>query len=137
MDLKTIIQQLLDNALLPFGVISNHLRRVEVDCIENLPVAVNNGEYVVYKIVSNRAKTYGDGKPTTRRAYIDVNYYYSYEKTDTHYKNADARIKAIKAAMLADPHFRIANDETDIPDTDSRYRGINVEFVYIGAADYG
>ena len=137
MNVTTVIQQMLDNVLLPFGVLSNHLRRVKTDSIENMQVKVNNNEYVVYRVVSNTPKTYGDGNALTRRVYIDVNYYYKYEKTDPRYSAVDDRLKAIKRAIIADPHFRIANDETDIPDTDNPYRGVNIEFVYVGAVDYG
>lgn len=137
MNVTAVIQQILDTTLLPFGVLSNHLRRVKTESIENMQVKVNNDEYVVYKIVSNRPKTYGDGKAKTRRVYIDVNYYYLYEKTDPRYSGIDERLKAIKRAVLQDPHFAIANDESDIPDSNNPYRGVNIEFVYIGAVDYG
>lgn len=136
MNVTAIMQQILDETLLPFGVLSNHLRRVEADNIANSQVKVNGDEYVVYKIVSNRPKTYGDGKAKTRRVYIDVNYYYLYEKTDPRYSGIDERLKAIKCAVLQDPHFAIANDESDIPDSNNPYRGVNIEFVYIGAVDY-
>ena len=75
MNVTAIMQKILDETLLPFGVLSNHLRRVEADNIANSQVKINGDEYVVYKIVSNRPKTYGDGKAKTRRVYIDVNYY--------------------------------------------------------------
>ena len=137
MNVTAIMQKILDDTLLPFGVLSNHLRRVKADKIANSQVKVNGDEYVVYKIVSNRPKTYGDGKAKTRRVYIDVNYYYLYEKTDPRYSGIDERLKAIKRAVLQDPHFAIANDESDIPDSNNPYRGVNIEFVYIGAVDYG
>lgn len=137
MNVTAIMQKILDDTLLPFGVLSNHLRRVKADKIANSQVKVNDDEYVVYKIVSNRPKTYGDGKPKTRRVYVDVNYYYLYEKTDPRYSGVDERLKAIKRAVLQDPHFAIANDESDIPDSNNPYRGVNIEFVYIGAVDYG
>lgn len=137
MNVTAIMQQILDETLLPFGVLSNHLRRVKTESIENMQVKVNNDEYVVYRVVSNTPKTYGDGKAKTRRVYIDVNYYYLYEKTDPRYSGIDERLKAIKRAVLQDPHFAIANDESDIPDSNNPYRGVNIEFVYIGAVDYG
>ena len=137
MNVTAIIQKILDDTLLPFGVITNHLRRVKTDNIANLQVKVNADEYVVYKIVSNRPKTYGDGNAKTRRVYIDVNYYYLYEKHDPRYSGVDERLKAIKRAVLQDPHFALANDESDIPDSNNPYRGVNIEFVYIGTVDYG
>ena len=69
--------------------------------------------------------------------YIDVNYYYLYEKHDPRYSGVDERLKAIKRAVLQDPHFALANDESDIPDSNNPYRGVNIEFVYIGTVDYG
>lgn len=137
MNVTAIIQKILDDTLLPFGVITNHLRRVETDNIANSQVNVNADEYVVYKIVSNRPKTYGDGNAKTRRVYIDVNYYYLYEKHDPRYSGVDERLKAIKRAVLQDPHFALANDESDMPDSNNPYRGVNIEFVYIGTVDYG
>lgn len=137
MNVTATIQQILDTTLLPFGVLSHHLRRVKTDYIENMQVKVNNDEYVVYRVVSNHPKTYGDGNALTRRVYIDVNYYYLYEKTDPRYSGVDERLKAIKRAILSDPHFRLANDETDLPDGDNPYRGVNMEFAYTGAVDYG
>ena len=41
MDVRTVIQKILDDTLLPYGVLSNHLRRVDADYIENSDVAVN------------------------------------------------------------------------------------------------
>ena len=137
MNVTATIQQILDNTLLPFGVLSHHLRRVKTDAIEDTQTAVNNAEYVVYSVVSNTPKTYGDGNAMTRRVYIDVNYYYLYEKTDPRYSGVDERLKAIKRAILSDSHFHIANDESDLPDGDNRYRGVNMEFVYRGSVDYG
>ena len=49
MNVTAIMQQILDETLLPFGVLSNHLRRVEADNIANSQVKVNGDEYVVYK----------------------------------------------------------------------------------------
>lgn len=137
MDVRTIIQEKLDNTLLPYGVLSNHLRRVETDYIENSDVSVNNNEYVVFRIVSDRPHTYGDGVCTLNRAYIDVNYYYLYEKTDPRYNDVQDRLQAVKRAILHDKRFRIANDASDIADIDNPYRGLNVEFVFFGAADNG
>lgn len=135
MDVRTIIQQTLDRTLLPYGVLSNHLRRVETDYIENSDVQVNKDEYVVFRVVSNRPKAYGDGAQTLSRVYIDVNYYYLYEKTDPRYSDVESRLQAVKREILRDKHFRIVNDAADTPDVDNPYRGFNVEFVYIGVAD--
>lgn len=137
MDVKTIAQKKLDRVLLPLGVVSHHLRRVKVDEIENIDVKVNNDEYVVFRILTNRPRKYGDGVQMLSRAYVDVNYYYLYEKTDPRYLDVENRLQAVKHEFLSDPHFRLANDATDIPDVDNPYRGFNVEFAYIGVSDNG
>lgn len=135
MDVRTIIQETLDNTLLRYGVLSNHLRRVETDYIENSDVQINNNEYVVFRVISDRPRVYGDGVCTLNRAYIDVNYYYTYEKTDPRYLDVQARLQAVKRAILNDKRFRIANDAADIADIDNPYRGLNVEFVFFGAVE--
>lgn len=137
MDVLTILQQALDRALLPYGVLSHHLRRVETGYIENSDVKVNQDEYVVFRVVSNRPNAYGDGVQTLSRVYLDVNYYYSYEKTDARYTDVLTRLQAVKRAVLQDKHFRLVNDAADVPDVDNPYRGFNVEFAYIGVADNG
>ena len=137
MDVRTVIQEILDNTLLPYGVLSNPLRRIETDYIENSDVAVNKDEYVVFRVVSDRPHTYGDGVCTLSRVYIDVNYYYSYEKTDPRYTDVQNRLQAVKRAILSDKRFRLANDAADIADIDNPYRGLNVEFVYFEVADNG
>lgn len=137
MDVLTILQQALDRALLPYGVLSHHLRRVETDYIENYGVKVNQDEYVVFRVVSNRPNAYADGVQTLSRVYVDVNYYYSYEKTDTRFTDAESRLQAVKREVLRDKRFRLVNDTTDIADVDNPYRGLNVEFAYIGVADNG
>ena len=137
MDVRTVIQKILDDTLLPYGVLSNHLRRVDADYIENSDVAVNKDEYVVFRVVSNRPHTFGDGACTLSRVYIDDNYYYSYEKTDPRYTDAQARLQAVKNAVLSNKRFRLANDASDIADIDNPYRGLNVEFVYFEVADNG
>ena len=137
MGILDIVQTKLDTVLLPDGVLSHHLRRVKVEKIAGTKTPVNNDEYVVYRLVSSRDSAYGDGNAQLVRQYVDINYYYSYEKTDARYKDAERRIKAIKKAFLSDPRFRLSNGESDIYDTDNPYRGINVEFLFIGVIDNG
>lgn len=139
MDAIAITQAKLDKVLLSHGITSHHLRRVEVDYIERegRRIKVNRDEYVVFRIISNPPGRYGDGKPLTERAYVDVNYYYSYEKNDSRYKEVKARIDAIKREFLSDGKIRLANGERDIYDLDNPYRGINVEFLFIGVFDNG
>ena len=137
MGILGIVQQKLDTLLLPDGVLSHHLRRVKVDKINGNKTPVNNDEYVVYRLVSTSNSAYGDGRARLVRQYVDINYYYSYEKTDARYNDAERRIKAIKTAFLSDPRFRLANGESDIYDSDNPYRGINVEFLFVGVIENG
>lgn len=137
MDLRALTQTILDKVLLPDGILSHHLRRVKVDKIEGSTVKVNEDEYVVFRIVSSKPRTFGDGNAQTVRYYIDINYYYAYDKTDSRFVNADKRIKAIMSAFLsADPRFRIANGQSDIYDLDNPYRGINIELSFVGAINH-
>ena len=64
MDIRTLTQQILDSVLLNDGILSHHIRRVEVDEIKHATkkIAVNKDEYVVYRVVSNKGRCYGDGK---------------------------------------------------------------------------
>lgn len=137
MDVRTAIQEKLDKILLPDGVLSFHIRRVEVDAIEGHDVKVNPDEYAVFRLVSSPVRTFGDGDPLLKRHYVEVNYYYKYDKTDPRYAAAAKRLKAVKKEILQDRHFRLANDESDIPNTgENPYRGITVEFLYVGVMDY-
>ena len=98
-------------------------------------IEVNKDEYVVFRIVSSRGDGYGDGNAQLVRYYLDVNYYYAYEKTDSRFIGANERIEATMSAFLADPRFHIANGQSDIYDLDNPYRGINIEFLFVGVND--
>ena len=98
---------------------------------------VNQDEYVVYRVVSSKGGAHGDGRAQIVRYYVDVNYYYAYEKTDARFADAENRIKRIIAEFKSDKHFCIANGESDIYDIDNPYRGINVEFLYVEAVKRG
>lgn len=131
------MQEKLDSVLLPFGILSHHLRRVKAENIDRMSVPVSDDEYVVYRLVSSNGKCYGDGNAHCMRYYIDVNYYYSYEKTDARFADAERRIHAIIREILRDRRFRLANGQSDIYDFDNPYRGINVEFLFLGVIDDG
>ena len=139
MDIRTLTQQKLDSVLLNDGILSHHIRRVEVDEIKHSTkkITVNKDEYVVYRIVSNKGRCYGDGKAQLQQYYIDVNYYYSFDKNSKRFKDADKRIKKITQTFLADSRFRLANGQSDLYDLDNPYRGINIEFLFVGANDNG
>ena len=132
MSVIDITQSKLDKILLPHGITSHHIRRVDVDSIvlngEEIPV--NKDEYVVYRLISSPPGAFGDGKALTTRRRIDVNYYYSYEKTDSRYAEVEQRIKDIIKEFTTDTMIRLANGQSDIYDLDNPYRGINVEFSF-------
>lgn len=133
MSLKSIAQKILDNTLLQYGVLSHHIRRVKTDAIKGLDAEINGNEYVVFRIVSSNDGLYGDGKAHGCRRYIDINYYYNYEKDDERYGDVVKRVQDVIKAFVADKHFRLKNAESDIADIDNPYRGINVEFSYLEA----
>lgn len=135
MDIRGLIQKTLDGVLLPDGILSHHLRRADAETVAHSNVKVSKDEYVVYRVVSGKGGGYGDGAAQLVRRYIDINYYYSYDKSDVRFKAADKRIKAIIAALKKDKRFRLVNDQSDIYDLDNPYRGINIEFLYVGVAD--
>lgn len=136
-DIRMITQKILDGVLLPDGIMSHHLRHIEVDEIKhaNKKIAINKDEYVVYRVVSSRNRAYGDGAVKLQQIYIDINYYYAYDKNDKRFKAAAKRIKTIQSTFLADPRFRLANGQSDIYDFDNPYRGVNIEFLFIGVCD--
>ena len=86
---------------------------------------------------SSVKKIFGDGKAHACRRYIDVNYYYNYDKDDAQYNVVVKRVKDVIKAFVADKHFRLKNAESDIADIDNPYRGINVEFLYLEAVNRG
>lgn len=137
MNVWATVQSKLDKVLLPYGILSHHNRRVKVDKIADSDIKVNNDEYVVYRLVSSGGRTHGDGKARLVRYYIDVNYYYSYEKTDAAFGGVVEHLAAIKAEFAADNRFFVANDTSDISDIDNPYRGINIEFLFVGVVDNG
>ena len=132
MSVIDITQSKLDKVLLPHGITSHHIRRVDVDSIllngEEIPV--NKDEYVVFRLISSPPGAFGDGNALTTRRRVDVNYYYSYEKTDSRYGDVEQRIKDIIKEFTTDKMIRLANGQSDIYDLDNPYRGINVEFSF-------
>lgn len=136
MTVKEIAQSILDRVLLPDGITSHHLRRVEVDKIGVGSIPVNHDEYVVFSRVTGKGSAHGDGKAQLMRTYLDVNYYYAYEKDGERFDEVERRIKKVIGAFLADRRFLLVNGERDLPETDNPYRGINVEFLFVGVADY-
>lgn len=132
MSVIDITQSKLDKILLPHGITSHHIRRVDVDCIkvDEEEIPVNKDEYVVFRLISSPPGAFGDGNALTTRRRVDVNYYYLYEKTDSRYEEVEERIKTIIKEFTTDPMIRLANGQSDIYDLDNPYRGINVEFSF-------
>lgn len=136
MEIRELIQSKLDNLLLQYGILSHHIRREEVDTASDAngnPVEINNNEYVVYRIVTNKNRCYGDGKAKAKQFFVDINYYYIYQNDDTK-KHVESRINQIINAFLSDKQtkFTLINGQSDLYDQDNPYRGINVEFSYFG-----
>lgn len=132
MTVKEITQSILDRVLLPEGITSHHLRRIEVDRIGDGSVPVNREEYVVFRRISTGKGIYGDGRELIPRRYIDVNYYYSHEKSSSDSDRVDARIKSIIKEFRKDSRFRLVNGPRDIEDAESAFRGIHLEFLFLG-----
>lgn len=133
--IETTIREKLDNVLLPKGILSFDTRRVETDSVQGLPRGkINNDEYVVFRIISNRPTIYGDGNAFMSRIYVDITYYYSYDKNDAKLSDVMANIALIKAKFAGDKRFILENDVTPTPDIDSPYRGYNIEYKFIGIA---
>lgn len=135
MKIRNLVQNKLDNLLLKDGIMSHHIRRVEVDVItdsEGKQIDTNNDEYVVYRVLPSKKRIYADGKPIATQYFIDVSYYYHYNKNNSQVDVAEKRIKSIIDEFLTDPHFKLANDQNDLPDLDNPYRGVNIELSYIG-----
>lgn len=135
MKIRNLIQNKLDDLLLKDGIMSHHIRRVEIDVITDTKgnqININNDEYVVYRVVSNKNRFYADGKAVATQFFIDISYYYRYNKNDLQIDVAEARIKSIIDYFLSDTHFKLINGQNDLPDIDNTYRGVNFEFSYLG-----
>ena len=108
MGTRQIVQEILDDALLSRGILSNHLRRIDATVAttkDGAEVKIDPSIYVVYRIVSTQ-NGFGDGQPITAKPYVDVNVYYDFEK---HAKRVVTKVESalrdIKAAFIKN-HFR-------------------------------
>lgn len=118
------IQQILDGCLLGRGILSHHIRRRSVDEVKG-GGKVCNDKYVVYRIVSNRGRVYGDGKPILNRVSFDINFYYDNE-SNTDAISAAKIVSEIEAAFVTRGWF-VVNGQTDLYDTGDKQKGINIE----------
>lgn len=119
------IQQILDGCLLSRGILSHHMRRRPVNEIAGGGKACDD-KYVVYRIVTQRGRVYGDGKRLLSRVSFDVNFYYKDTSKNSDAVAAAAIVKEIEAAFVAANWF-IVNGQTDLYDIDNAQKGINIE----------
>ncbi len=124
MKLFSYLQEVLDNALYQkYNVKSFHLRKVETedktDC------------YVVYSLVST-VNINGDGTSILCKYSIDVNFYY--ERNQVSDDKVSTILSAIKTA-LKEAGFIIRTGEHDIYDSMGNFKGLNLEFIKVGAPD--
>ncbi len=124
MKLFSYLQEVLDNALYQkYNVKSFHLRKVETedktDC------------YVVYSLVST-VNINGDGTSILCKYSIDVNFYY--ERNQVSDDKVSTIFSAIKTA-LKEAGFIIRTGEHDIYDSMGDFKGLNLEFIKVGAPD--
>ncbi len=124
MKLYSKIQEVLDNALYhKYNVKSFHLRKVETEDKTEC--------YVVYSLVST-VNYFGDGNPILNKYSIDVNFYY--ERNQVSDDIVSTILSAIKKA-LKEVGFIIRTGEHDIYDSMGDFKGLNLEFIYVGAPD--
>lgn len=134
MDARKLTQEILDAVLLKYGIMSHHIKRVEVDSIAG-GGTINNDEYVVYRVISTPPKTRGDGADIIRNCNVDINYYYKYNRRANDTRAGVKRMDEIEAAFRNHPNCRIANGQSDLYDTDAGFRGINIEVRFWGVVN--
>lgn len=126
MDARKTTQEILDGAMLKYGIMSHHIKRVDVDKIVG-GGKINEDEYVVYRVINTPTKTHGDGCVIIKSQNVDVNYYYKYNRNAGDTRAGVVRMNEIEAAFRSHPHCKIANGQSDLYDTDGGFRGINIE----------
>lgn len=121
MKLYSKIQEALDNALYEkYNVKSFHLRKVETED--------KTDSYVIYSLVST-VNYFGDGEPILNKYSIDVNLYY--ERNQVSDDKVSTILSTIKQA-LKEAGFIVRTGEHDIYDSMGDFKGINLEFIYVG-----
>lgn len=129
------VQKVLDSVLLPYGILSSHQRRIFVNEISNSNVSVNQDEYVVYRIVSTKARFFGDGKKHALQTNIDINYFYRFDKNSNTVDEALDRINLIRKTFENTDEWRIINGLNELYDLDNDFRGFNIEVALIEVGD--
>lgn len=132
LNVRQILQKKLDDLLLPYGILSSHLRRVSSEEIENSDIDVNLNEYVVYRIVSSKQRFYGDGKSIVKQTNFDINYYFKFDKNSNGIDIALDRIHLIENAFKCNEDWRLINGLNDLYDLENDYRGFNIEVAFLG-----
>lgn len=132
MTIRQEIQAILDNILLPQGILSSHIRRVVATEIKGKDIQINQDEYVIYRIVSTTKRFFGDGKNFSYRTNFDINYYYKYDKNTSAIDEALKRMSLIEKAFDTSHNWNVVRSINDIYDIDNDYRGFNIEVSYIG-----
>ncbi len=121
-ELLSRIQKILDDSLYP-NITSHYQRKEKIDFDPSKTDA-----YIVYKIPSSYPSNFGDGKEILHRYRIDINLYYS---ESVSMKKCTEFISIIKNAFMQE-RFILSNGPSDLYDLDNPYRGINLEFLYVG-----
>lgn len=129
------IQTILDSVLLQYGILSSHQRRIHVNEIENSNIQVNQDEYVVYRIVSTKARFFGNGKKQALQTNIDINYFYRFDKNSNTVDKALDRINLIRKTFENTDEWRIINGLNELYDLDNDFRGFNLEISLIEVGD--
>lgn len=129
------IQTILDSVLLKNGILSSHQRRIQVNEIENYNIQVNQDEYVVYRIVSTKARFFGDGKKQALQTNIDINYFYRFDKNSNTVDKALDRIHLISKTFESLNEWRIINGLNELYDLDNDFRGFNLEVALLEVGD--
>jgi hypothetical protein len=125
MTIRERVQSVLDTALLgPYKIHSHHMKRVE-----SVGAAVNQDEYVVYRVVSSPNHAYGNGAALTERISVDVSYFYRYGKAAAKTRAAEARMKLIEQAFVA-AGWTVLNGQNDAYEDTGDFRGINIEVAF-------
>lgn len=135
MNVISKVQKLLDSVLLQYGILSAHQRRILVNGIENFNVQANQDEYVVYRIVSTKARFFGDGKKRALQTNIDINYFYRFDKNSNTVDKALDRIHLIIKTFESLNEWRIINGLNELYDLDNDFRGFNLEVALLEVGD--
>lgn len=119
---RQTVQTLLDSQLMNnYDIPAYHLKRGSAEDTEG---------YIVYRIVSDNSKVWGDGVSLLSRVSVDINYYYPYSGA-ADIEKAENIIKIIKQTFLANGWY-VRNGQSDLPNEFDGYKGINMEFAYTG-----